>query len=107
MEDVKSFQLYTPKKESNFLKRIYENHQSYFGSIYTACFYIGGAYALLRWVWILFMTAREGNMMGFLLTFIFQGVITFFTSAIFGVIAGTIASLVLFLPYLVVRGLVK
>jgi hypothetical protein len=94
-----------PKKP--FYKRIYKAHEPYFGFVYKASFFIGVIYAFFEWVAQMFETAQDGNVIGFVVVFFMQTIIQMLTAVIFTLIVGTLASIIFFLPYLVIRGLIK
>lgn len=101
MDNDLSFSI-NPKKES-----FIDKHKSFVTTTYTVCFYIGGIYAFLKWLVTLFEVAHNGDMIGFLFAFLLQSLYMAITAFIFAAVAGTISVIILFLPYLVVRGFIK
>lgn len=93
------------EKEENFFKRFYHKHETYFTSIYQVAFVIGYIYGIIVLLRNIFDSLRSGNFLSFVISIIFSSVIMMFTGLIVGLLLGTFLALVLFIPYLVIRGL--
>lgn len=85
----------------------WEKHSAFIQGVYTITFYLMSIYAFFKWLVILFETAREGNIAGFIVAFILSTIYQSFTALISTAIWGTIAIVVLFIPYLILRGFTK
>lgn len=93
------------KKQENILKRFYHKHETYFVSVYTAAFVIGYIYGVIVLLRNIFDSLRGGDFFSFVISIIFSSIIMMFNGLWVGLVLGTIFALILFIPYLVIRGL--
>lgn len=87
------------------MTKYFGRHNKYFSNVWNVSLGIAGVYAFLNWIWQLFKTAADGNLIGFLFTFIFQSVIMGITMIIGGVFIFLVIVIITFIPYLIWRGL--
>lgn len=86
------------------MKLFWEKHSNYFSTIYSVFFYLGCIYGYILVLKDIFDSLRTGNFLGFLLIIVFNTVIAMWNGILTSAFYGTIASIVLFIPYLAIRG---
>lgn len=84
-----------------------EKHGNFFSTIYGICFYIGGIIGVLNWLRAIFDSIRSGDFVTFVVSIILQAVVIGVIAVVVGLVWGTFFSVLLFIPYLVIRGLRK
>lgn len=81
-----------------------DNHKNYLSNLWTISFIIGGIYAFFNWLVMLFETAREGNLFGFVFVFLLQSVLQLVNALIIAAILWVVLLILTLVPYLVWRG---
>lgn len=89
------------------MKTIWENHKDFIKTVYYIAYGIGYLMGLFDWLRALLASIQEGNFVSFLLALVFQFIFTFFSAFLIAIVWGTIGVIVLFIPYLVIRGFIK
>jgi hypothetical protein len=89
------------------VKAFIERHKSFVTTIYTIAFYLGTIWGFIQVLRIIFDSLRTGNFFGFVIAILFNSIIAMLNGLVFAALYGTIAVVVLFIPYLVIRGLFK
>jgi hypothetical protein len=82
-----------------------DKHSNYFTVVWTASAFFGFAYAFVDWIKVLFQTAQDGNIVGFLFTFLMQSIWLGVNGLISSLLIFVAFVLVSFVPYLIWRGL--
>jgi hypothetical protein len=89
------------------LSELKDKHNRYIEICYQIGFGIGILLSFLNWVKELFINAHYGNLIGFLMLFILQSLLLGLWTIIYAAIIGTIIVVITFIPYLVIRGIVR
>lgn len=92
-------------KKENIVKRFFHRHETFFTYVYGAAFVIGYIWAGINLLKTIFDSIRNGDFITFVISIVFSSIIMIVQGLLFGLIFGTILMLILFLPYLVIRGL--
>lgn len=87
------------------MRNFFDKHETYFTAVYGVAYLIGIIIAFFDWIGSMFMVAQEGSILGFILLLFLKGLYVFISALIFAVIWGTVAALVLLIPYLVIEKL--
>jgi len=94
-----------------FIKDVFaafwEKHSLFFSSIYTFAFYISAFLAFIQWLRLIFDSIRTGNFFAFVLAVLLQSFLMMINATLGAIIYGTIAVVILIIPYLVIRGFVR
>ncbi len=89
------------------LKNFFSKHGSYYGILWNISLFFAGIWAFYRWIVELFINAHNGNLIGFVLVFIFQSLIMGLTAVFGGLFLFVVLLIITLVPYLIIRGLVK
>ena len=89
------------------MRAFIEKHMPFVSTVYTISFYIGMFWGFIKVLQLIFDSIREGNFFGFVFVILFNSFIAMLNALLFALVWGTIALIVLFIPYLLVRGLFK
>lgn len=104
-EEFMEVEIIEKEKSENIFKRFYHKHETYFSYVYGFAFVIGYIYGIIVLLRSIFDSIREGDFISFVISIIFSSVIMILNGFIVGIFLGTILAIILFLPYLVIRGL--
>ena len=88
-------------------KKFYRKHESFLSTLWYISLFLGYIYAIYRWFVSLFLTAHDGNFLGFVFLIIFQTFILGITGIISAVVIALVFLAIGLVPYLIVRGLTK
>lgn len=89
------------------MKTIWKNHKGFIKGCYNIALYLSVIYGLFSWLRLIFLSIAEGDFLAFILVFVLQSFMVVITGLIGCIVWGTIAVVILFIPYLIVRGFVK
>lgn len=84
-----------------------EKHSAFFSSLWNVSLGIGFLWGFFQWIFSLFETAADGNLIGFFIVFVMQTVIMGFQAIIAACIIFIGLVILLTIPYLVIRGFFK
>lgn len=80
-------------------------HSSYFSAIFHFSLFIGYLYSLFLWAKDLLAAIQSNSFLGFVLVFLLQFLYMLFNGILTALILTVVLSILLFVPYLVLRGL--
>lgn len=89
------------------MKAFIEKHKSFVSTVYTISLYIGFIWGGLKVLRLIFDSIRQGDFVSFIFAILFNSIIMMLNALLFAAIYGTIAVLILFIPYLIIRGLIR
>lgn len=96
-----------PLSVKGIISTFWDKHSAFFKTIYSIAFYISAAYGFFNWARDLIAMIVEGNFIGFILVSILQTIYLALTAFLGAAVWGTIGVVILFIPYLIIRGFSK
>lgn len=94
-------------KESIWKQNLTKKHSSYFSTVWSISVVLGYIAAFVDWFQKLFLSAHDGNFVGFILLFLFQSLFMAVSGIIGAVIIFLILIVITIVPYLIFRGLTR
>lgn len=92
-------------KKENIIQRFFHKHETYFSGIYQTAFVIGYIWSGITLLRNIFDSIRSGDFLAFVIYVIFSSLFMMLQGLMIGIFLGTILTLALFIPYLIIRGL--
>lgn len=84
---------------------LWDKHKAFVSNTYQITAYIVGIYVFIERIYLTIQSGFEGNLAAVLVQLIFFSILVAFNTIIGTALWGTLALLVLFLPYLLYRGI--
>ena len=94
-------------KHVNKRNSLISKHSYFVKGVYQITLTLMSVYVFFQWLVVMFDEAHKGNVLGFIFLFVTQTLWMGLFALIGTAIWGTLALIILFIPYLIVRGLWK
>lgn len=99
--------LVKPTGLKGFINAFWDKHGQFFSTVYTFAFYFSMILAFIQWLKLVFDSIRAGNFFTFVFAILLQSILMTFNAFLGAAFYGTIAIIILILPYLIIRGFMR
>jgi len=89
------------------IKSFFRRHESYFSTIWGISLFLGFVFAFIKWLSLIFESIQAGSFLLFAITIIFQSIIIMVQGFLSAVVIAVSLIFITFVPYLIIRGLLK